>query len=102
MPAELTAIADLAAHPGFILRVRAAIVKAAVAVANENDAGTNVSTLRHALATNVLLDSQTYAMRFAWAVATNPSVELNSPSGDIEYTANSMWNAVAGIAPTAP
>ena len=102
MPASLVDIANLAQHPGFVNWVRAAAVKAAVAIANETADGSNTSTLRHALATNVLLDSETYARRFAWAVATSATIELDSTSAAIESTVASMWNAVAGIAPTAP
>ena len=83
----------------FTERVAAAIAKAAVAVAAEAPSQTERSRLRRALAVKVLENPEEYAVRFALAVATNAQITKASPDNDIEFTVNSMWDAVAGADP---
>lgn len=97
----LDQIAQLATTRSFIERVQAAMVKAAVAVGAEIDAGTPRDMLRRSLSVRVLERSDEWAPRFAWAVATNPVITHDSSASDIEFTVNSMWDAVAGSGPVA-
>lgn len=92
--------AYLARNPGFVDRVLIAMVTAAQQIGEETQ---NVTTdhfrLRRALATNVLGDPNTWAPKFALAVVTNPVIAISSADGDIQFTVNSMWDAIAGAGP---
>lgn len=100
MPAALADIDYLAGRPEFLARVRAAMVKAAVAVGAESgDVAQEHFRLRRALSVNVLAAPEVWAPRFALAVATNPVITMTSNDGDIEFTCDSMWNAMAGAGP---
>lgn len=101
MAATLTEITDLAVWPAFRRRVRAAMVKAAIDVAAEapDETHTERSLRRRALATNVIQELNAYEERFAMAVATNPVVTAESDDGAIQFTVNSVWDAVAGAPP---
>lgn len=103
MAATLTETADLARWPKFIREVQAAMVTAAIAVGAEaaDDPPTEAQRLRHALSANVLRDPETWAPTFAWAVAANPAITFESNNGDIQFTVNSIWGAMAGVAPAA-
>lgn len=103
MATDLTAIIDLSSWPPFRRKVRAAAIKAAVAVGNEAAVdGDPRSQLRRALAVNVLAKPDDYTDRFSLAVATNPVIDADSPDDAIEFTVNSMWDAVAGAPPAPP
>lgn len=102
MAATLDDIYTLARTSSFTERVAAAVVKAAVAVAAELPDQSERSRLRRSLSYKVLQDPEEYAIRFALAVATNPVVVKASPDDAIEFTVNSMWDAVAGAEPPAP
>lgn len=91
--------AYLAQHPGFRDRVRVAVVTAAINVAAEIDDATETSRLRRAHSQNVLRDQDDWAERYAWAVASNPVIEFDSPDNDIQFTVNSQFNALAGAPP---
>lgn len=98
--ATLTEQAAIAEDPTFVRRVRQAMVKAAVAVAAEDDQTAN-HTDRVALASAVLALPNEWARNFAIGVATNPNVGTGSSDpaeddGALEYVVNSMWDAFAG------
>lgn len=96
MATALADIAYLAGYPDFVSRCEAAMVYAAVAIGNETDTGTEYERLRRALATNVLQGRLRFVDAFAWAVAANPSVTLAATDGDIQFSVNSVWDAIAG------
>lgn len=95
-------IADLAEHPRFLRTVTAMMVKAAVAVGAEVNDQSQRSLARHALSVNAIRDRDNYAEAFAWAAAVNPVITLESSDSDVEFTVNSVWDAVAGADPIAP
>lgn len=99
MATALEDIYQLARLTSFTERVAAAIAKAAVAVAAEAPSQSERTRLRRALAVKVLEEPEEYAVRFALAVATNPVITKTSPDDAIEFTVNSMWDAVAGAEP---
>lgn len=103
MAATLTDTADLVQWPAFQRKVAAAMVSAAVAVGNEavSSPPTETQRRRHALSANVLREPGVWALNFAWAVAQNPVVNYSSSDNDIQFTVNSVWDAVAGVEPTA-
>jgi len=72
------------------------MVSAAKDVAFETVEDTERYRLRRALAINVLGDPDHYAVRFAWLVVANPAIGYTSTDGDIQFTVNSSWDAVAG------
>lgn len=92
-------LAYLATHPGFRDRVRIAMITAAVDVAAEENDGSEYGRLRRAHAVNVLSNQEEYAQVYAWAVAANPAISFSSNDGDLQFTVNSRWDAVAGAAP---
>lgn len=90
--------AQLASFPPFRDRVLIATVQAAKDVASEAPSGDQrTDDLRSSLATNVLSDPEGYATRFSWAVAANPAITFASTDSDIQFTVNSVWDAVAGV-----
>lgn len=101
MPADLTGITDLAEWPPFVRQVRAAMIQAAVAVASELADATPRSTLRRALSTNVFTDLDGYTARFAIAVASDAAITNASTDGQISFTVDAMWDAIAGAPPAA-
>ena len=98
---RLDEISQLARTTSFIERVQAAMVKAAIAVGAEQDDGSPRGSMRRSLSVRVLENSDAWAPRFAWGVATNGAINHDSSAGDIEFTVNSMWDAFAGAAPPA-
>jgi hypothetical protein len=48
---------------------------------------------------NVLADPTGWAPRFALAVVTNPVITVASSDSDIQFTVNSVWDAIAGAGP---
>ena len=80
MAASLMNTANLANDAGFRLRVQAAMMTAALAVATEAVGAQDTSTyqLRHQLAVNVLNSPSGFLDRFAWGAAANTTV-----SGDL-------------------
>jgi hypothetical protein len=98
---SLSDIADLATWPPFVRRIQAAMVTAAkdVAAELEPENPTPRSTLRRALSVNVFANLDDYTRRFAIGVATNPAITHASSDNDIQFTVNSIWDAVAGAPP---
>ena len=96
---SLSDIADLAEWPPFVRRVRAAMISAAKDVGADADDGQDRTRLRRALSVNVILDPDTYARRFALVVASNPVINYGSTDDDIQFTVNSVWDAIAGAPP---
>jgi hypothetical protein len=97
MTAGLSAVAYLAGYPDFVNRVEAAMISAAVSIGNENThPGTEYERLRQGLATNVLNYRARFVDAFTWPVAANPVITVDSPDGDIQFSVNSVWDAVAG------
>ncbi len=92
----LSDMSDLATHPTFIRRVQGAMLKAAVAVGAELFDGTNYKLQRRALVKQVLEDAPLWSERFAYAVVSNVAIDSDSTDSDIEFTVNSVWDAVAG------
>jgi hypothetical protein len=92
----LSDINDLATWPPFLRRVTAAAIHAAVDVGAEAFDGTQYRIARRALALNVFGDTDIWGARFAWGVAANPVITAESSDGDIQFTVNSLWDALAG------
>lgn len=101
MAATLSDTTDLVTWPPFKRKVAAAMISAAVAIGNEavSSPPTETQRKRHALSANVLRDPAQWADNFAWAVASNVAITYTSNDGDIQFTVNSVWNAVAGVEP---
>jgi hypothetical protein len=93
---SLSDMTDLATHPAFIRRVTGAMLKAAVNVGSELYDGTQYKIMRRALVTKALEDSPLWGERFSYAVASNPAITFASTDSDIEFTVNSVWDAMAG------
>jgi hypothetical protein len=90
--------AALATFPTFRDRVLIAAVQAARDVQAEEPSGDQrKDDLRSSLATNVLGDPEGYADRFAWATAANVAITFASTDSDIQFTVNSLWDAIAGV-----
>lgn len=99
MAADLHGTTDLSSWPPFVRRVQAAMIKAATDVAAETSEETPRSTLRRALSVNVFANREDYTGRFAIAVASNPVITHDSSDGDLQFTVNSVWDAIAGAPP---
>lgn len=104
MAATLDDIYTLAHRSSFRERVQAAAVKAAVDVAAETPDQGERSRLRRALAARVLENREgiDYAALFALPVAANPVITAGSSDNDIQFTVNSIWDAMAGAEPPTP
>lgn len=89
----------LANDATFQHRVQVATVKSAIAVLNEavNTAG-HVDRFR--FARDVVGNPDAITARMALAVVTNPAINGSSTDGDIEFTVNSVWDALSGVGPT--
>lgn len=92
----LSDMTDLATYAPFVRRVTGAMLKAAVAVGAEEYDGSQYKLMRRALVTKTLEDSPLWGSRFAYAVASNVAITYTSTDSDIEFTVNSVWDAVAG------
>lgn len=92
----LSDMTDLAVYPPFVRRVTAAMLKAAVAVGAEEFDGTGYRLSRRALVKQALEDSPLWGSRFAYAVVSNPAINYASTDSDIEFTVNSVWDAMSG------
>jgi hypothetical protein len=95
----LSDITDLATWAPFTRKVQAAMILAATQVAAEIPDSSPRSTARRALSQNVFSDLDGYTARFGIAVATNPVITYESADSDIEFTVNSVWDAIAGAPP---
>lgn len=98
MTETLLEAAALARYDPFRDRVLVAVVQAARDVSSEATSDNpDIDRLRQALAVKVINQPEQYAERFAWAVIANPAITLAATDSDLQYTVNSVWNAVAGI-----
>lgn len=77
-------------------RVRQALIKASIAVASE-DAETPGHAVRRAFAHFVLDSPAVAGAAAAMAVATSPALGTEPTDADLEFTVNSMFNALAGV-----
>jgi hypothetical protein len=87
---------QLALNDEFNHRVVTAMVLAATQVMAEA-ANTEGHAKRTDLAYRVLNDPTAHSMRFSFAVVSNPAIGAQSSDGDIAFTVNSVWNALAGV-----
>lgn len=92
----LSDMADLATWPALIRRVTTAAVTAAVDVGAEPFDGTNYRLQRRALVKQVLENPTVWGERFSYAVTSNPVITFASDDNDIQFTVNSVWDAMAG------
>lgn len=100
---SLSEMSDLAEWPVFRRRVRSAMITAAKNVGAEADdeALPERTRLRRALSVNVFLDPDRYERIFALAAASNVALAYDSADDAIQFTVNSVWDAVAGAPPAA-
>ena len=89
----------LATDTTFGQRVQVAMMTAAVQVAAETEgADETVYDKRQQLATKVLQSGGVATLQwFIWAVVANPVITGASTDSDLQFTVNSVWNAVAGV-----
>lgn len=92
----LSDIADLSVYPPFVRKVTAAAVTAAVAVGAETFDGSTYRLQRRALVKAVLENPELWGERFAYAVARNTAISASSDDDAIQWTTNSVWDAMAG------
>lgn len=92
----LTDQTDLAMYPPFIRKVTGAMLKAAIAVGAEEFDGTQYKLARRALVTKVLEDAPLWGSRFSYGVVANVAITVTSTDSDIEFTVNSIWDAMSG------
>jgi hypothetical protein len=83
-------------------RVKLAALTAALDIAHE---AATLATIdyhrqRQSLAFTTISDPEVVTARFAYAVAANPAITASSSDSDIQYTINTVWDAVAGIPQT--
>lgn len=102
MANALQQVVTLALFKEFVEKVQAAIARVAVQVASEVPDQSERSRLRRSLSVKVLEDSESYARRFAWAVAAIPTVTIQSTDADILNQVGAVWNAMAGAEPPTP
>lgn len=89
----------LAVDPAFVDRVEQAVIATAIAVSAEAPA-TVGHEKRAGLALRVLLESREYARKFAHGVPTQGGGNVLSDN-EVKNTAAALWNAYAGVNPTA-
>jgi hypothetical protein len=93
---SLSDMTDLAVYPPFIRTVTSAATTAAVNVGAEEFDGTTYKLQRRALVKEVLTNPTLWGERFAYAVARNTAITFTSSDNDIQFTVNSVWDAMAG------
>lgn len=91
--------AALAKAEPFRERVRCAVVKSAIAIMAEEPSGLGAKDeKRGILATRILQDAAASLLdAFCYAVVHNVAIDANSPDNDIEFTVNSVFDAIAGV-----
>lgn len=102
MAESLDSIGDLARHTRLRSRVRAAMFVAARDVGAEGSAldDDEYQERRRRLAQEIARDADDWVDGFSWLVAANPVIHEGSSDGDIQFTVNSVWNAVAAAGAT--
>lgn len=102
--ADLLSARDLSQNSGFIDRVEAAAVEAAINVTSESRKTPNHLN-RASLARKVLMSPRRWGELMAMAVAVNGTVNTkyatgeDIPDGDIQFTVASLWDAYADSDP---
>lgn len=94
--------ATLAVDTAFQARVRVAVVTAAKDVMGEAK-GSMTDTVfnkRQTFAFSVINNSAGYLDRFVWGVVANAAITDASSDGDIQFTVNSLWDDLSGVAVT--
>lgn len=86
---------NLAIDPLFVARVEIALAKSSVAV-NSEDPSTPGHSTRVAYSKRVLDAPASAAASAAIAVVTNAAIDADAPDDAIEFTINSMYNALSG------
>lgn len=85
----------------FQMQIRQAAVTRAIEIMGLAPVNTpediEIHRKRAALAREVLLDANRLARAFAPAVASNPGLGETFTDGDLQYTLNTYWDALAGI-----
>ncbi len=89
----------LANNGEFYLKVKLAMIKAAVAVASEADNGKMAYDIRQSYAVRVLNNPDEKVRAFCFAVVTNAAITESSSDSDIEFTVNSLFSSFAGVTP---
>lgn len=89
---------ELVYNPSFQIKVRVAMVTAALAVVGETPtisaAGT---TKRHELGVGILNNVAAYEERFRRAVAANAAITADSVDSDIQFTVNQVFSDIAVV-----
>jgi hypothetical protein len=92
---------ELSEDGTFQARVRQAAITAAVAIMADQPANTPQAIAKHALraklAVDVLRNPSSWARPMAAMVASNTVISAESTDSDIQWTLNSMWDALAGV-----
>lgn len=92
---------ELAEDGTFQARVRQAVVTAAVQILADRPENTPQAIALHgkraALAHATLVDPVAKQRAWAYAVASNVAISPTSNDGDLQWTVNAMWNAMAGV-----
>ena len=92
---------ELAEDGAFQARVRQAVVTAAVQILADRPMNTPQAIALHgkraALAHSTLVDPLSKQRAWAYAVASNVAISPESSDGDIQWTVNAMWDAMAGV-----
>jgi hypothetical protein len=103
---------NLAVDPVFQSKVRMASIQSAIAIQAEprrkgfesyydkRSALANTvlgTTANSSGAIGIIQDVDVVVQRFAYAVASNPSIDAPSSDSDIQFTVNSIWDALAGV-----
>lgn len=92
--------AALARDATFQDRVQVAYVKAAVNVGAEaasSQPSYDAYYRRAALSVQVLNNPSQFREPYTWAVIHNDAISDASSDSDIEWTVNSLWDAMAGV-----
>lgn len=92
---------ELAESGEFQARVRQATITAAVQILADRPANTPQAIVLHgrraALAHATLIDPLAKQRAWAYAVASNVAISPDSNDGDVQWTVNAMWDAMAGV-----
>ena len=91
--------ASLATEQGFRLRVKVALLHAALDVLGETQGGVSavVWGKRQAFAAQVIVEPDRYLDRVAWAVVTDTSMGQGTSDTDLQNRVNGLWNDQAGV-----
>lgn len=86
----------LAIDDTFKQQVTMASQKTAAAVAAEDPSNT-YHDQRQAFGTQCMRNPVTMGATVAFSVAAQPGITTGATDGDIEFTVNALWNALAGV-----